>query len=135
MKNKEMYLTDKQYYSILLKIKKVVNQNSFKPYCDDCNITGMKYTETNCGFCNDEFTKKETAMFPKDFPERKDMKYCKSNHKCPFDTRVLDVDYAYGCFYYCYLFQSKGKATVEIIREIVNKLIEEIEKCADLVKQ
>jgi len=131
MKNREIHLTDEQYYSILLKIKKTVDQEGFKPTCDDCTMVGMKHTETNCGLCNDNFTEKETALFPNEFPERKSMKYSQDNHKCPFDQRI-NKNYSYGCFYHCCLFQHQRyrskEVTIEELREMVDKTIKEIKK-------
>ena len=130
--NKDIYLTDDQYKAILIKIQKIVNQENFKYSCEDSNTIGNKYNISNCGFCNDNFTEKNTALFPDQFPERKSMKYRLKNHKCPFDMRAkleeLDMGYGNGCFYHCYLFQSEKKGirpNITKIREMVDKTIKE----------
>lgn len=114
-----MYLSDKEYEKILVKIKDAVNKDGFTPYCRDSDQIGNKYNKTNCGFCNDNFTDPETALFPDKFPVRKEMKYRKKHHICPFDTRQFGLTIKQpscytGCFYHCYLFN--GGRDVELIR-------------------
>ncbi len=125
--NKNLYLTDKQYQSILLKIKKTVEQNNFQYNCVDSTSIGDKYTKSNCGFCNNDFTEKDTALFPEQYPERKSMKYRLANHKCPFDMRTpdnLDMGYGNGCFCRCYLFHTR-KINITTIKKLVNDTINE----------
>ena len=109
--NRSIYLTDEQYYSILLKIKETVNAPDFAVRCVDSTTIGDKYTWSNCGFCNDNFTEEETALFPDQFPGRKSMKYRLENHKCPFDLRRKPgiLGWGSGCFYRCYVFSHRGK--------------------------
>ena len=127
--DKKLYLTDKQYRRLLLKIKETVDQEDFEYSSDDCTIPGMKETTSNCGLCNDDFTEKDTALFPKDFPERKSMKYPSKNHRCPFDMRVRvdSLGYSIGCFYHCCLFQNVkhrgNKISTEDLRIFVDRTI------------
>lgn len=120
VEDNHLNITDQQYLDLLLKIKETVNQPNFKPIWDDSDQIGNKYTESNCGLCNDNFTIKETALFPKDFPQRKDMKYHKQIHKCPFDFRKK-VGFN-GCFYTCWFFK-RGLRDVNKIRSLVDEQI------------
>ena len=127
--NKDIYLTDEQYKSILLKIKETVYKEDFQYQCFDSTTPGDRFTISNCGFCNDDFTEQKTALFPDQFPERKSMKYREAHHKCPFDMRVKIESSDIGCFYHCRLFQSGrygGRPEIEEIRELVDKTIQEI---------
>lgn len=130
--NKDIYLTDKQYKSILLKIKKTVDQEGFQYTCFDSTTAGDKYTESNCGLCNNNFTEKDTALFPDQFPERKSMKYRLENHKCPLDMRVKAYSFGEGCFYHCCLFQNvryrKKKISIDELREMVNIAVQKATK-------
>ena len=121
MSEDDLYLTDTQYLKILKKIKETVDQENFRPNYFDSTFTGDKYTESNCGLCNDNFTDKETALFPEAFPNRKSMKYSLAHHKCPFDQRNQPTD-SKGCFYYCYLFQNK-KHDLKLMRKMVDNLL------------
>lgn len=118
---KDLYITDMEYLQLLQKIKEVVNKPDFKPTWYDSTTMGDKYTETNCGLCNDNFTTKDTAMFPDQFPQRKDMKYAKSEHKCPFDFRKK-VGWN-GCFYTCWFFK-RGLTNLTKIRQLVDEQIQ-----------
>lgn len=131
-----LYLTDEQYEAILLKIQSTVHQKNFRYSCFDSTLTGFKHTGSNCGFCNDDFTEKETALFPEEFPDRKAMKYRRSNHKCPFDMRT--ESYGYGCFYNCYLFYRRfggQEPKLSEIRKLVDQTILNIEKIDQEVRK
>lgn len=125
--NEELYLTDEQYLCILKKIEATIAQDGFRPSCFDSNALGDKYTESNCGFCCDEFTDKDTAMFPDRFPERKSMKYQGKNHRCPFDVRKEPgiLGWGSGCFGDCYLFQNR-RYDIKLMREMVDRVIEDV---------
>lgn len=126
-----MYLTDSQYRDILLKIKDVLEQENFKPCYYDSTAFGDKYTESNCGLCNNYFTIKEASLFPKEYPERKSMKYRRPNHKCPFDMRREPglMGYGMSCFYTCYLFKTKsGNHDLILMRTKVYSLLQKIEE-------
>lgn len=131
--DEKLYLTNAQYRRILGKIKDVVNSPDFAVDCFDSAYPGDKYTTSNCGFCNDDFTELDTALFPNEFPGRKSMKYRRKNHKCPFDTRkapgLLGWD---GCFHRCYLFKGRGPKgeksyDLEVMRNMVKELIDKSE--------
>lgn len=124
--DESLYLTDKQYMVILLKIRARVSEDNFRPYCYDSITLGDKFTESNCGLCNEEFTDRETALFPEQFPERTTMKYRRENHKCPFDTREKpdSLGWGIGCFYKCFLFKSKAHS-LDVMRAMVERCITE----------
>jgi len=121
----DLYLTDEQYVSILKKIEATVMQKDFVVRCDDSVAIGAKGTYSNCGFCNEDYTDKETALFPSQYPDRKTMKYRKDNHKCPFDARgtVNFLGYGSGCFFNCYLFEHKRKQDWKI--KTIHKMVKE----------
>lgn len=121
----KLYLTDDQYKEILRKIEAVVSSPHFVVSCFDSVATGDKYTTSNCGFCNDDFTEPDTDLFPDRFPGRKTMKYRRSNHKCPFDTREEPglLGWGYGCFSKCYLFKNRRKWDLEAIERMVRTQI------------
>lgn len=115
---KHMYLTDEQYLALIEECKKIAAKSDFNPVGDDCTIPGMKSTESNCGLCNEDLTTLETALFPKDFPRRKSMKYRRDYHKCPLDMRAKPG--LTGCFYTCVLFNRRYRGyTREQIRELI----------------
>lgn len=116
----EMYLSDSQYLSLLQTIKEAINTPNFKPIWYDCTDIGDKSTQTNCGLCNDNFTTKDMAMFPNEFPERKDMKYPKEYHKCPFDYRKKQS--LNGCFYTCWFFK-RHLTDINKIQDLVEQQI------------
>ncbi len=122
MGRKELYLTDSQYKRILGKIEKEVNSPGFKVSRFDSTSLWDKYNDSNRGFCNDNFTELDTALFPDKFPGRKSMKYQESNHKCPFDTRKEPgfLGWGSGCFSQCYLF--KKECNLETIKTLVKEL-------------
>lgn len=124
-KNENIYLTDEQYWELLIKIYKTVSASGFDPQGYDSTSFGDKYTETNCGFCNDNFTTKETALFPDDFPERKSMKYGEIHHKCPFDSRPMNKLDINGCFYTCLIFKNPSIKTSELIT-LINERRKEV---------
>lgn len=107
---KSIYLNDEQYLNLLEKVESnVSNFDTFYVY--DSTDIGNKYTTSNIGLCNDDYTDLGNAMFPKDFLKygRKGMKYRKDKHVCPFDSRLLklekgiEVSMANGCYYTCSL--------------------------------
>lgn len=128
----DMYLTEEQYLSILRKIKETISEEGFTVYCWNSTTVGNKFTESNCGFCNDAYIDKDMALFPHQFPERKTMKYRGENHKCPFDARKKPgiLGWGYGCFDECYLFKHLGKRDwgLPLMREMVDSLIRQKEK-------
>lgn len=112
-----MYLTNEQYLEILNVIEKELNKN-INPNIFDNDTIGNKYTNSNIGFCNDNFTTYETALFPDDFLKfnRKTLKYRLKPHACPFDNRVRNlyekeedtsINLGSGCFYTCCLNNNK----------------------------
>jgi hypothetical protein len=105
--DRSRYLTDLQFLDLLRVILKTLSQPGFKRSCYDSTDTGDKYTESNCGCCNNNFTNKKTAMWPDEFPGRKTMKHRKTRHLCPFDSR--DKGGANGCFYTCMLFRGGNR--------------------------
>lgn len=125
--NKELRLTDEQYFKILKKIEATITQDSFKVSCSDCNVIGAKSTDSNCGFCNDEYVDRDMDLFPNQYPERKTMKYRGKNHRCPFDMREEPriLGWGYGCFSECYLFRHLGKRdwNLTVMREMVDYAI------------
>jgi hypothetical protein len=124
--NGEIYLSDEQYRKILWKIKDVVDTPRFSPTCFDSTALGDKYTESNCGLCNDGFTDEETALFPSKFPERREMKYRLGNHRCPFDMREIPglLGWGNGCFSGCYLFKNTRVGyDVELMKMLVDSAI------------
>lgn len=123
-----MTLSDAQYLEILYKIRNIVNGPNFVVCAVDSTEIGNKYTESNCGMCNDNFTDEDMALFPDQYPSRKTMKYRAENHKCPFDERKIG-DFSMGCFYDCYIFNTeRGKHKVKNMRKKVESTIQEAEK-------
>jgi len=121
----DLYLTNLQYVEILLKIQKVVNAPDFQPTFYDCTEPGNHHTDSNCGFCNEGFTTKETAYFPEYFPSRTSMKYRQDHHRCPFDMGPAGIlGWGSGCFYRCYLFNNK-EHDIDLMRRMVSNLIED----------
>jgi hypothetical protein len=131
MNEDDIYLSDKQYLDTLYKIKRTISRKGFKIICEDSTQIGNKYTTSNCGMCSDDFTTKETALFPDEFPERKSMKYRKEYHHCPFDWReplAWKSDYIrYGCFYTCAIFQKGKNKPMNQHKQRVQTLIEHAE--------
>lgn len=110
MSKVEIFLTESQYLDLLVKGRKNLNRiDKVEGHCD--TTYGNKSTETNIGLCNTELTTQETAFYPKAFPHRKDMKYRRSDHKCPLDNRDEKPDYGWnrGCYWYCLFFQHNMK--------------------------
>jgi hypothetical protein len=122
--NDKLHLTDEQYQRVLLKIRDVLSNDGFEVRCEDSTFVGDKYTKSNCGFCNDEFTEKDTAMWPEQFPERRSMKYRQDGQKCPFDMRKMPgiVGWGSGCFFGCYLFKDR-KHNLVFMRQLVADLV------------
>ena len=129
--NKNLYLTDKQYTKLLLKIKEIVERDNFNYSCYDSTAVGDKFTTSNCGLCNNDLTEKDMALFPDQFPERRSKKYRLENHKCPFDMRT--GFHRSGCFYQCCLFHGienmphtkLKKPTINQLKKLVDKTIRE----------
>ena len=113
-------LTDEQYGEILKKILAKVSEPGFKKHIYDSTCPGDKYTESNCGFCNEEYTTIDTALFPEQFPERKSMKYREVHHRCPFDKREKPT--MNGCYYTCVLRKEIGtnKSLVELAEKALS---------------
>lgn len=112
-----MYLTDKQYYDLLKRARKSLdNIDRVSGY--DCTVVGNKSTDTNIGLCDDSLTTKEIAKFPQYFPHNKALKYRKKHHKCPLDWRKEPEEF--GCFYKCLFFQ-KGLKDLEKIKELYDE--------------
>ena len=156
MKKDNYNLTDKQYSDILQMIKKTVEAPDFKPECYDDTSMGSKYTHSNCGFCNDGYATKETAIFPERRTRHNTyyMKDQRKNHKCPFDLRppvkeiysykkgkrtlkgMEKTDYSWSCFYDCFIFGNskefeklnKKSTDVKYIRYLVSETIKESEE-------
>jgi len=125
----ELYLTDEQYLRLLVKVKETVNKPDFEVHRFDSTFPGDKYTESNCGLCNDEFCELDMALFPEQFPERKTTKYREQWHKCPFDTRPMTSEFKSGCFYTCYLFDKQyGEHDVELMKEMIEETFWEVEE-------
>ena len=122
--NENIYLTDEQYTNILRKIWESLKDDNFKVSRWDSTFPGDQYTTSNIGFCNDDFTEMDTALFPDQFPKSKDRKYRLSNHKCPFDLREDDNGSGWGssCFIRCYLFRTKIH-DIPLMRTMVEKLL------------
>jgi len=121
----DLYLTNLQYVEILLKIKTVVNAPDFQPIFYDSTEPGNHHTESNCGFCNEGFTTKETAYFSAYFPSRTSMKYRQDHHQCPFDVGPAGIGgWGSGCFHRCYLFNNK-EHDVDLMRRMVSNIIED----------
>jgi len=124
----ELYLTDEQYMRLLAKVKETINQPDFEVYCYDSTYPGDKYTESNCGLCNDEFCELDMALFPESFPDRKSKKYKENWHKCPFDMRAMSGEFRSGCFYTCYLFKTRhGQHDIELMKQLVDVTYQEVE--------
>ena len=126
--NGELYLTNEQYFRVLKRIEVTIAQDDFRVGCSDCTMVGAKSTDCNCGFCNDEYTDEDMALFPDQYPGRKAMKYRKENHRCPFDMREEPeiLGWGNGCFYGCYLFKHLGKRNWDLLlmRKMVDHAIE-----------
>ncbi len=149
----QIALTDKQYSDILQMIKKTVEAPDFKPNCYDSDMIGDKYTESNCGFCNDNYATEETAS-GRGYRTKYYLKDHRKNHPCPFDlrpeymfhniykkgkvikTKKEKTDYSFGCFYNCFIFGegklfkklNKESTDVEYIRYLVRETIKESEE-------
>ncbi len=115
---RDLQLTDEQYLALLYQIHQVVTHRSFKPEFEDSTTPGNKYTQSNCGLCNDHFGTKEMMLFPEQFPQRVSLKYRQGHHHCPFDRRPLEEDCSIGCFYHCRLFQRRQSRIPELIQAV-----------------
>lgn len=115
--NIDSYLSDSQYLILLDKIyEKLKSTDKFELV--DSNIIGNKYVASNIGFCNEDYTTIENALFIVDYIEykRKSLKYRDKLHACPFDNRVRNnmeksscSDFGSGCFYTCCLKKNISK--------------------------
>lgn len=129
---RNMYLTDKQYLQLLKRALKIV-QNMSKVQAEDCTIRGCKDNTCNAGLCNDnQLCTPKIAMFPKDFPQRKDIKYLEDYQKCPLDWRTESQLDGNGCFYTCKIFQAKKKKIPN--GEIVRLYKKQIKWAEDRIK-
>lgn len=122
-----LYLTDSLYLKTMKKIRNALDTDNKEVGGHDCTTIGFKNTTMNFGMCNDEYTTKDTALFPNKFPERKVMKYSGKGHKCPLDSRMVkDID-GMGCFYSCRFFQ-KGLRDKGMIKKLYDEEIKRVEK-------
>lgn len=128
----DLYLTDKQYYDLLIRVRKKLEEI---PSIDgfDCTITGNKDTQVNVGLCSDEWTTKDNAMWPNDFPHRRSMKYRKYEHRCPLDWRPVSNLPRSGCFYTCRFFK-RGMRDVRKAIVLYDREIERVEKLMEKPK-
>ena len=116
----DLYFTDKQYLELLIRARKLLDRVD-KVSCYDSTEIGNKYTESNVGLCNDEkLCTKEVALFPKEWPQRKDLKYLGNEQLCPLDSKVKYN--GQGCFYKCLIFQ-KGFKDIKKIKRLYEKKI------------
>ena len=100
----------------------------------DCTIPGFKNNTCNAGLCNDaELCTRKIAMFPDDFPLRKDIKYREDYQKCPIDKRTADQLDGNGCFYTCRVFQAKKKQRLSK-EEVIRLYKEQITLTKDMIK-
>jgi len=120
-----MYLTDKQYLTLLKTIRAELDTGK-KVSGYDCTDIGNKDTSFSFGLCCDDYTTLDTAMFPSEFPNRASMKYTKKYHKCPLDWRKLSEMDGRGCFYTCSFFQ-RGLKDKERIKKLYDDLIARVE--------
>lgn len=112
---KNLYLTDAQYLHLLDKIQAEIPKHQSFQVIDSTQI-GNKYTTSNIGLCNDNFTELDTAMFPSQFRKhgRMSMKYKQKHHICPFDTRLTSIierkptHMGNGCYYTCSLVKKES---------------------------
>jgi len=126
--NDALYLTDAQYERVLEKIGATVTQDDFEVVCSDQAIIGDKFTASNCGFCNVAYTDKDTALFPRLYPEYRTMKYRRENHRCPFDMREEPgiLGWGWSCFDECYLFKHLHKRDWDL--QVIRKMVYETTK-------
>jgi len=101
------YLTDEQYLDLLRRARKRLDLVK-DVWCEDSVDVGFKHTKSNVGLCNNGLTTKGIALFPREFPGRREMKYRGWKHKCPLDGRkkVDFLGWGFGCFFGCLLFKS-----------------------------
>ncbi len=127
---REIHLNDEQYRRILIKIRNVVNADGFASTCYDSTEMGNKFTESNCGFCNEEFTELDTAYWPDRFPQDTSMKHTRKDQKCPFDILPTPKRFiSCGCYYTCFIFHGRtyGEDKVKKIRLLVALKIKEVD--------
>jgi len=144
MEQDDMYLTDKQYLELLIRIRADLDKIE-KVEVEDCTDIGYKHTTVNVGVCasvpmkglgwsKDKYTTLETAKWPEAFktigkvkysyPQQFAMKYRGNDHKCPLDGRhkADGLGFGYGCFYRCRAFNEKS-ITLKEIKELYDKAI------------
>jgi hypothetical protein len=124
-KNRDLYITDDQYLSLLKSIRAKLDFTN-KASGFDCTDIGNKDTQCNVGMCSDEHTTKELALFPEQFPSRKAMKYTEQHHKCPLDWRPVSTEFRSGCFYTCMFFK-RGLRNIETIKGLYDEEIARVE--------
>jgi hypothetical protein len=145
--DKKSYLTDEQYLDILGKIEDKLNTN-ISIMAGDSDTIGDKSVSSNIGFCNDDFTTLETALFPDLFVEhgRKSMKQRLANHACPFDNRVRTkenlqgrlMNLGCGCFYTCSLQGNKpsNEDLKDYVADTKNKFLTgELDKINEIIRK
>lgn len=79
---RNIYLTDEQYLSLLIRQRDRITHIK-EASGEDSTHSGDKYTVTNVGLCDELLTTKDTALWPEDFPQRKSMKYRKKAPQMP----------------------------------------------------
>jgi hypothetical protein len=133
-KDNDLYLTDKEYLDLLRRALHRLGRVK-EIHCGDSTFTGDKYTTTNVGLCDDSLTTKEIAMWPDEFPKRRDMKYRSQScngpepHPCPLDGRLWrddlrETEWMSGCFYKCKVFHTN--ITLKQIEKLYRRLIEKM---------
>lgn len=119
----DIYLSDEQYLEMLKTSRSNLDKIK-KISLYDCDDIGFKDTQTNIGLCNDFLLcTKENALFPEQFPKRKDIKYRKNHHLCPLDSRKKSD--GNGCFHTCMAFKRKIK-TIDEVKKAYDLFISKI---------
>lgn len=125
-----LYLTDSQYLGLLTKVRRGLDEIN-KADGFDKTCTGDKDTQVNIGLCSDEWTERDNALWPDDFPRRRDMKYPERHHKCPLDWREsslkTDGGVKNGCFHSCMYFK-QGLKDIRKIKHLYDLEIEYVKK-------
>ena len=115
---RNIHVTDEEYLALLKSARSHLD-NVSKIQSEDSTCIGNKYTETNVGLCNEDLTTVEIAIFPEDFPTRREMKYLQKHHMCPLDARQDVPLGGNGCFHTCRIFKMRkyGKISIEEIKQ------------------
>jgi len=129
-----LYLTNKQYYDILLQIKLLINKKTFSIISYDNVEIGYKNTYCNCGIASDNWIILGISFILHDNIENKCLKYNRPEHHCPFDNRKPSYVFCSGCFYTCYIFKCKKKhrkCNIEFMNKRVDFFIKYAEQLDD----